>query len=84
MGEFYPNPGHSTTSIVLNLEKSSEVTIDLFDALGRKVSSISKGQINEGKNNIISLNLEALNSGVYQCIVSCGDEKITKKLVINH
>lgn len=84
LGEFYPNPGHSTTSIVLNLEKSSEVTIDLFDALGRKVSSISKGQINEGKNNIISLNLEALNSGVYQCIVSCGDEKITKKLVINH
>lgn len=60
----YPNPFNPTTRINFSLTSNSNVTLKLFDALGREVSVIINKYMNSGNYNI-DLNASAYPSGVY-------------------
>lgn len=60
----YPNPFTDATTIPLNLQMDSEVTIAVYDFTGRKVLTAFNGALNAGEN-AISLNRGGLSSGCY-------------------
>jgi glucose/arabinose dehydrogenase len=60
----YPNPFNPSTIIKFNLPENSEVTIKVFDSLGKEVDSIVTG-IQQKGNYQKTWNAEGLASGVY-------------------
>ena len=60
----YPNPFIETLYILLELEISEFVTIDIFDLKGSLINNIYSGKMNSGMQRI-NKNLEKLNTGIY-------------------
>lgn len=60
----YPNPFTDVTTIPLNLEYDSQVSVAVFDLTGRKVYSAFSGKMTAGENNI-TLNRGSLSNGYY-------------------
>ena len=64
------------------MKDAQQVTLAIYDVLGRKMYSENKGRLNAGLHNI-KLNGNDLESGVY--FLTLGTEKgvLTQKIVIN-
>ena len=60
----YPNPFVQTLFILLELDLSEFVTIDIFDLKGSLVKNIHSGVFNSGIHRV-NKNLERLNAGIY-------------------
>lgn len=60
----YPNPFNPTTTLRYALPQAGEVTIQVFDVLGRRVSTLSYGLQAAGLNEA-TLDAAGLASGVY-------------------
>ena len=56
----FPNPYFEKTVIPFTLQKSADVTLDLYDLMGRKVKSFSQPGLSAGEQKI-ELDLKALN-----------------------
>ncbi|HXB41569.1 MAG TPA: T9SS type A sorting domain-containing protein [Bacteroidia bacterium] len=76
----YPNPSFGTTNIVVNLNESKAININVFDAIGNVVYT-KRVNGNVGENTIV-FDGTSLTAGVYYYTVTAGYEKVTKKLVI--
>lgn len=61
----FPNPFNPTTNIILDLVSPSEVTVRVFDLLGRNVLTLNKQQMQAGTQQAINIDASALASGVY-------------------
>ena len=60
----YPNPFNSSTTISYNISIPGNVTITLFNLLGREVCRYNEGFKGIGESKI-KIDLDFLNSGVY-------------------
>lgn len=60
----YPNPFNPSTRIGFSLPASGFVSINVFDALGRKVAVLINGQLSAGKHSI-DFSPSNLSAGVY-------------------
>ncbi len=60
----YPNPFNPSTTIKFTIAHTSEVTMDVFDVLGRLVSSKSLGSRTPGEHTV-SFDASRLASGTY-------------------
>ena len=78
----YPNPANGNTTISINIEKESNVTIDAISITGKRVQTILHGQLSKGQTNI-SWNVNKLPAGIYyvRTIVG-GTRAVAKKVVV--
>jgi hypothetical protein len=77
----YPNPFNPSTTINYSIAKQSNVTIKIYDLLGRELVTL----VNEEKptgNYAIEFNASSLTSGIYFYQLKAGNYKDTKKLVL--
>ena len=80
----YPNPFNPGTTIKYQIGRSSEVTLDVFDVLGRQVSSKSLGVTAPGEH-AVDFNASNLASGTYYYrlkMVSTGLTLVGKMLLL--
>lgn len=80
----YPNPFNPATNIKFQIARSSEVTLDVFDILGRMVSSQSLGVAAPGEH-AVTYNAANLASGTYYYrlkMVSTGSTLVGKMLLL--
>jgi len=77
----YPNPFTDYTTLQFNIEQSSEVTIDIYDIMGRSVSKLNVGTFNPGLNNVI-IHKGNMSKGIYILKMEAGSQYGTKKIVI--
>lgn len=61
----YPNPFNPTTTFQLQVAKSQQVEIAVFDMLGRRVQQLYSGPLNAAEARIFSLDAGDLPSGRY-------------------
>lgn len=77
----YPNPGIEFTNIDFIMEKESMVEILLFDYQGKLITSLFKGIVYDGNNNL-RFNIGSLATGNYIVkIIPTNSKAITKKFV---
>ncbi|MEQ9308498.1 MAG: T9SS type A sorting domain-containing protein [Balneolaceae bacterium] len=77
----YPNPFNPTTTISFELDKSVEVTLTVFDALGRTVAVLVNEQKSTGLHQV-GFDASNLSSGIYFYRLEAGAFMEIKRLTI--
>lgn len=77
----YPNPFSSFTNIQFSLNERKNVTIDIHDAMGRRIQTVVNEELNAGFHSI-RFNGSGLASGVYFYRIITGQTAETRKMVL--
>jgi hypothetical protein len=78
----YPNPMDNQCEIEVLLVDETMVSIDIYDLLGRKVSSVYSGDLISGRH-LFNWTVPAPGKGIYLLRVVCGTESKTTRLMVN-
>jgi len=82
----YPNPFNAGTVIAISLPEEGNVSIDVFDVLGRRVRTVADGVIAAGEHRVAFDGMDdarnLLASGVYFARVRGGSQVSMRKIVV--
>ena len=81
LSQNYPNPFNATTVIQYNLPSASNVRIDIYDILGRKVETLVQGEQPAGYHQVV-WDTEDISSGMYFYRIQAGEYAETRKMVV--
>ncbi|MGZ3903448.1 MAG: T9SS type A sorting domain-containing protein [Bacteroidia bacterium] len=73
---FFPNP--ASDFLIINTKNAEQITIEIVNSLGQKIK-MNRSQ----KNNETSLDLSAIEAGIYFISVRSGETKTTRKIIVN-
>jgi len=79
--KIYPNPTSSTLTLELNLAKTENLEINMYDLQGRKVYTLEGVLFNRGKNSLLLDKLE-LETGIYVLKIEGNNLLIQQKFVV--
>ena len=82
----YPNPFSHNITIDFNLNSTSDVTLDIYDLTGRKISTLIKGNLNAGRHQFVwnaqNRNGQRVPPGVYFFNLHDGNIITTRKIIL--
>ncbi len=78
----YPNPFNPCTTIRFRIDRSSFVSLDVYDILGQKIASLMSRELTAGEHEVQS-SAEGFSSGVYFCRMQTGNNIQIRKLILN-
>lgn len=80
----YPNPFNTVANIAYSLDQTKDITITVYDVLGRKVGEEQVPNQSAG-NHIVELNPNHFNNGtgIFSIKIQIGEETITKQVIRN-
>lgn len=81
LGQNFPNPFNGSTQFNLNLVKSSDVTVEVYNVLGKLVKTNNYTNLLSG-NNTIAINASDLSAGLYSYRVIVGSEVATRTMIV--
>lgn len=61
----YPNPFNPSTSVSFDIPEAAQVSIDIFDSLGRRVYRVPAQSVGAGAGRSIAIDASSLPSGAY-------------------
>ncbi len=64
LSQNYPNPFNPSTKITFTIAERADVTLKIYDVVGREVRTLVNGELNVGEHNV-EFNASELTSGVY-------------------
>lgn len=81
LSQNYPNPFNNQTTIQYSLQEPSQVSLKVFDLLGKEKATLVNEWQTEGKH---SVEFEAINfsSGVYIYSINANNNSISKKIIL--
>ncbi len=74
-----PNPASKQATITFSVPEQTRVRIDVFDVLGRRITTLTEGERKAGQHET-RLNVRSLSSGTYFYRMSAGGFSITRRL----
>jgi parallel beta-helix repeat protein len=77
----YPNPFNASTVIRYSLPSASDVTISIYDILGRRVETLVQGEQPAGYHRIV-WDASDLSSGIYFYRIKTGNYSRTNKMIL--
>ncbi|MFN1834821.1 T9SS type A sorting domain-containing protein [Balneola sp. MJW-20] len=77
----YPNPFNPTTQISFDLPAASEVRLDVYDMLGRRVATVVNERFTAGSHTV-QFNANSLASGMYIYRINAGNFSFTRKMML--
>lgn len=81
--EVYPNPVQEVASFTYQLEKASNVTMDIFDLEGKLVRQLKLGFLNQGSHQL-DFHTTGMEPGIYISILKSGTDTQTLKWVLKN
>ncbi len=82
----YPNPFNPTTTISYSLDKTEQVTLEVYDLLGHKISTLVSGVQASGEHQVQWNGTDDLgqtvSSGVYLYRLTSGQRVETRKMML--
>ncbi len=81
LAQNYPNPFNPTTTIGYQLPQQSEVRLEVFDMIGRRVATLVDETMQAGHHRV-EFNASNLASGIYFYRMAAGDEVMMRKLTL--
>ena len=77
----YPNPFNPSTTIRFDLPETSDVRLEVFDMLGRRVTTLVDEQRSAGSHTV-RFDATGLTSGLYIYRIIVGEHEITRKMTL--
>ena len=77
----YPNPFNPSTQIKFLVPARSNVTLTVFDALGRNIRTLLNQQLDAGEY-VTTFDAAGLSSGIYYYVLRSGSSVETRKMVL--
>lgn len=77
----YPNPFNSLTVINYQISVTCEVTLEVFDMLGRKIKNLVYANQNAGSYSVV-FNTQSEPSGIYICRLTAGSYSKAIKMIL--
>lgn len=77
----YPNPFNPSTKISFSLPHSANVSLKVFDMLGREIATLVNGYTNAGSHEV-TFNASNLSSGIYFYKLVSGNFTEIKKMML--
>lgn len=77
----YPNPFNGTSVVEVTLYAPAEIYLEVSNLLGQVVYRTAVQQANAG-SNLLTIDADGLDTGVYIYSVFAGDQKVNRKLII--
>ena len=78
----YPNPFNQSTTLTYTLDKSSNVSLIVYNSYGKEVNVlVNNSKQSEGLHNVV-LSGSKLSAGIYYCVLKTDGNVITKKISI--
>lgn len=81
LSQAYPNPFNPVTEISFSLPEESDISLIVYDALGREVKVLAQGSWNAGTHRI-AFNAKNLPSGVYTYMLETGHFVEAKRMTL--
>ncbi|MFZ1517511.1 MAG: YCF48-related protein [Ignavibacteriaceae bacterium] len=77
----YPNPFNPSTTISYQLPKTGNVSLKVFDVLGKEIATLVNEEKPSGSYNV-EFNVYGLASGIYYYQIKAGEFIQTKKMIL--
>lgn len=77
----YPNPFNASTTISYSLPEQSEVTLEIYDILGRKVQTLVEDVQSAGQHSVI-WHADNAASGVYFYRLINDNDVLTERMIL--
>lgn len=77
----YPNPFTSSSQIKITLSRTANVSIEVFNMMGMKVTELAAQQYGAG-SHLIDINSNDLTPGMYVYTVSANGERASQKMTV--
>jgi len=81
LAPIWPNPFNSRASIAYSLKNSGKVRLEVFDANGRLVSTLVKGEQSAGRYRVV-FDGEGLSAGLYFYRLKSGNFSTSQKMLL--
>ncbi|MCX6640915.1 MAG: C25 family cysteine peptidase [bacterium] len=81
LGQNYPNPFNPLTTISFGLPEAAQVTLTIFDVMGREVATLVNGMRDAGIHNV-TFDATGLASGIYLYRIEAGSFTAIHKMVL--
>ncbi len=78
----YPDPFNPVTTIELQLPEAAEVSLFVYDILGRRLAELANGKLPAGVHQF-NWNATGLSSGTYFYVIRSGDMVVTKRMALS-
>ena len=86
LGQNYPNPFNPSTTIGLALPRSTDVVLEIYNILGKKVATPINETLDAGHYNIIwdgtNSSGQSVSSGIYLYRITAGEYKEVRKMTL--
>jgi hypothetical protein len=79
----YPNPFRESTTVEFTSGSTGWATLRLIDHLGRQVSVLYEGNMEQGILHKVILDKDELPSGIYLCTLHTDDAVLTRTLILS-
>ncbi|MCX6138876.1 MAG: Ig-like domain-containing protein [Ignavibacteriales bacterium] len=77
----FPNPFNPSTTLRFDLPERADVSVVMYDALGRRVAELLHETMDAGYYSV-PWNASALSSGTYYCVVRAGEKHAVRALLL--
>jgi hypothetical protein len=77
----YPNPAQSFFNIEFTSKDLANYIINMYDMSGRIV--YNEINVSTAGNNLVNINIESLNKGIYLIVLDFENERVQKQIVVN-
>lgn len=81
VSQSYPNPTNGFTQVIVEIEKATQVSLEIFNMTGQKVYEVPAKSFLPGIHNF-SFEASSFSPGVYFYTVTADSEKITRKMIV--
>ncbi len=77
----YPNPFNTTTNVEFHLNQASTVSVNVYNIVGQKISSIDENTYSAGTHTL-KVNAESMSQGLYYLVTEINGQKFTQKITV--
>jgi hypothetical protein len=77
----FPNPFNNESYVTVNLSNASNLSVEVYTLTGQLVSAKDYGYKTNGSHTL-TINGADLNSGIYFYTVTAGENKVTRKMIV--
>lgn len=81
LAQNYPNPFNPTTTIQFSLNRSSDVTLEVFNITGQRVATLINGSMSAGSHQH-TFDASSLSSGIYMYRLITPEQMLTRQMIL--